>query len=373
MTKISGRVAILRDGIEIGSLNCIDTSVKYNSKAKVKRACQIKCKSKENMKSYYQKEYDFLFPSEDVFPGESMFLVGNEYVKKKYVFDKMKDRLKVYLNKDGTEYSLGVFMIISAPKSDNGKLEEYSFECYDETMKLEQNQIDERLFFAKGTSQLSAINKILVDLGFMLIISDDSSALLQNDREWEVGTNVLDIVNELLKEINFCDFHINSEGYVKLIKKRQKDNADFVYKKGKFSIIVPETTEKIDVYKIPNLFVGTVSNPDTPNMYFKIVNDRLDSPVSTINRGFPIRKTYKLDNIASQDELEEFIKNEFNNSLQQTESITFSTEQEAMHEFESVVQVETNNIKGLYVEIDWSINLGFNGDMKHTAERKVFI
>lgn len=373
MTNIDCRVAILRNGIEIGELNCIDVEVRYDSKAKVKRGCQITCNSKENMKSYSEKVYDFLFAGDDTFPGDDTYTVKNEYEDKPFVFNKVSDRLQVFLVKDGLEESLGIFMIISSPKKDTGLLETYNFECYDESMKLDQNQIEDRLFIPVGTSYLSEIKRLLVNKGFTLIISDDSSSLFLSDREWEAGSDILDIINELLVEINFSEFHINSNGYAMLLKKQTKYTSDFIYKLGENSVIEPGTNEEFDIYSIPNIFVGVVSNPDVPLMRYKVVNDRLDSSISTVNRGYELTKYYKLNNIASQIELEEFIKNVFNDSLQKTEKISFNSEQQAGHEYECTVQIDTNSIKGLFVETEWTIKLGVKGNMTHVAERKVFI
>ncbi|MEF9892643.1 MAG: hypothetical protein RR738_04875 [Anaerorhabdus sp.] len=341
----SGRVVITRNGIEIGEINCIEAMVKYDSKAKVKRAAQFKCIDEPKMKKHKGKKYEF---------------------------NKLKDRIKVYLHEEGIEKSLGVFMILSSPKTSDGKCDEYDFECYDEAMKLEQNQIGDRLFFKAGTLYLTAINQILVEKGFTLIIQDDTDSKLLTDREWSAGSNILDIVNELLKEINFCEFHINCDGYVMLVKKKTKYAPDFIYKSSEASIIPPIKYD-FDIYNVPNVFIGIVSNPDMDVMKCKMVNDRMDSLVSTVNRGDEITKVYHLNNIASQDELNEFIKNEYNNSLQQTDIVQFESENQANHEFESCVQLETENSQGLFTEVEWSINLGVKGNMQHKIERKVFI
>lgn len=343
MNEINARASILRSGIEIGTLNIINGNVFYDSLSKVKRGAKLVCNDEFNMKN------------------------GIE-------FNMITDKIQIIHIENNVENSLGIFNVISSPKSIDGKISTFEFELYDDSMIIEQNEIGERLFLKGGIKYLDAISQILTKLNLTKVITDDSNLTLLSDREYSIGTNQLTIINELLSEINFDDLHIDFNGYIHLTKKSTNTNTpNWIYRENNASNIYPEVKQNLDLYKVPNIFIGFVSNPDVELFYFKKVNDLINSSISTVNRGIEITKTYNLNNIGSQEELETFINDEYNNSLQQTETVNFKTAIQPFHEFKDVIQLDTEEIKELYIETAWSITLGYNGSMTHSAERKVFI
>ncbi|WP_279194198.1 hypothetical protein, partial [Holdemania massiliensis] len=157
-----------------------------------------------------------------------------------------------------------------------------------------------------------------------------------------------------------------------LIKKDKKNVPDHIYREGYLSKIKPDLSVFEDVYKIPNVFVGIVSRPESEPIIYRKVNDDPDSIISTVGRGFEIVKVENLNDIANEEELKSYIDDIYLQSVQTVEKVEFSTAIEPDHTFQELIQIETKSISGLYKETAWNIDLTPTGKMSHTVERKVY-
>lgn len=363
------KIEVLRNDIPIGTLNLISGDVKYNSESRIKRAANIVIAAEDlNFNKGIKKNDDFIFPSSDLYPSDNLYLKSKFSSLTELNLNKTKDRIRVMID----EHSIGKFMIISSPKKINEKQKTYEFELYDESYRIDEATLSNRLFFQKGTLYLAAIKSILTSYDYSSVINDDSEAVLSVDREWEIGENVLDIINELLKEINFNSFFLDENGIAKLIKKNTKNVPTHIYRENHLAKIHPEINVSEDIYKIPNVFVGVVSRPESEPLIYRKVNDNPDSIVSTVGRGFEIVQVEMLNDIANEEELKNYIDDIYLQSIQTVEKVEFSTMIETDHIFQELIQIETKNISGLYKEIAWNIDLSPSGKMSHTAERKVY-
>ena len=338
------RMEILRNNIPIGKLFCKSITIRYDSTAEVMRGMQCEAYA------------------------DRMEMTDG------FTFDMFSDRLRPIVIEDGTESSLGTFMIIAAPETLSETGSYYNIEAYDETMLLKQAALTARSYFAAGTSYLTAIETLLTAVGMANIVADDNTDTLQIAREFAVGTTYISIVNTLLEEINFNPVHAGSDGYIYLTKKSEPTTADFVYKdRNRFSMIGTINRET-DIYSKPNVLVGVMSNPQQSPITYTRQNTDLNSVLSVGRRGYQVVKIYKLSNIASQAVLEAYIDAELLKAMQTTETISFQTLLETGHEYRSAVQLVTDLIDGLFVEIGWQIEIRSNqARMQHNAERRVFV
>ena len=363
------KAEVLRDNIPIGTLNLIAGDIKYNSMARIKRAASITVEADViNSSTGIILSDKLIYPTIDLYPGDNLFLKSGHSYSEKPILNKMKDRIRIMID----DQSVGKFMVVSSPKKSNGKITTYEMELYDESYKLDEANLSNRLYFESGTLYLDAVKTILAEYGYESVISDEDNHALQISREWELGENVMDIVNELLKEINFNNFFIDAEGVVRLTKKMQYQVPVHVYREGQCSILLPDLSQTEDIYKIPNVFVGVVSRPEAEPIMYRKVNDDPNSSVSTVGRGFEIAYVETLSDIASEEELKKYIEDLYLQSIQIVEKIEFSTAVEPDHVFEELVQIDAKNVAGLFKEISWDIELSNSGFMKHTAERKVY-
>lgn len=371
----SYRFDILRNKAPIGQLYAQTANIKFDSSSMVMRALQLTMRADDyKMHKSITKTASWLcFDSSWCFDGTKCF-VDSIYSVSTYVYDIITDRIRPVLIIDGVEYSLGTFMTWSSPKDIGRKNSHYSIEAYDETMIIKQAKLDTRAYFASGSSYLSAIESYLVTLGFGNIYADECMATFTADKEYPIGQNVLEMLNELLEEIGFYPIHITVTGYIMLQKKKTETSPKHIYRDHSNNMrLLDSLKQTIDLYSIPNVFIGVVSNPDSSPIVYKRENTDLSSILSIPNRGYRVVEKYELNSTSSQEVLQDYIDQKYTESLQSVEQVEFETAPEPEHEYLDPVQIDTAKLRGLYQETSWEMDLAVSAKMKHTAERKVFL
>lgn len=293
-------------------------------------------------------------------------------------FDLLIDHIRPYLIIDGAEYVLGDYIISVAETRITETGTELYLEAYDQSLIVSQNRLDSRISLAAGNLYIDTIRKLLQDCGISMVMSDlDESTLTTTREDWEVGTSYLDIINGLLTEINFKPLWFDMNGFARLQKNisPSASNINFVYKADEASILKAEANSLLDIYNAPNVFIVEVSNPDLPEPLRAIsVNEDPGSILSTIRRGRRIvAPLEKLDNIASQEALQEYADNKRLQSMLSTETITFTTALEPGHGVGDIVAIQHPDFSGVYQEMEWEMPLAPGGLMRHKARRIVYI
>lgn len=122
--------------------------------------------------------------------------------------DWLSDRIKPVfclqmLNGNWIEWPLGVF-IPSSPrrKSDGGRIVR-EVEAYDTSLILKEDVFTDRYLVPSGTKYTDAVIDILNEAGIWKANIIDHPGTLVTDREFEIGTQKLMVVNELLTAINY--------------------------------------------------------------------------------------------------------------------------------------------------------------------------
>lgn len=338
------RLDILRNYVKIGEARVDSCSIIYNSEADCSRGIKTDLK-------------------------EIRLSRGIEK------FEMFSDRLRPVLISNGKEHPLGIYMIISAPRSVSETHNFYSVEAYDETMLLKQAKLERRLYYAAGTKYLNIVQALLTSLGFANIAVEDYNAALANDIEFAVGRSYLEVINVLLDAISYKHVHTDLNGNIVLAKQKNPTEPDFIYSDVRNFKIIPPIELGTDIYDLPNVVVGVYSSPDTgqPITYTKI-NDDPQSLISTVRRGYKVVKVVKLESSASLADLQDYVETTAFQAMQSTETVKFKTAAEGGHEYGCAVQIDTDQVKGLYVEKGWTMDLSARQfGMVHTVERKVLV
>lgn len=293
--------------------------------------------------------------------------------------DYLNDEIRPYYIKDGVEYPLGVYMIgtLQSKHTVYGRCED-NIEAYDRSLRLKQTKTETRYYIAAGTPYMTAIQSLIRRAGIPRIYADDCEDVLATDREdWEIGTEYLTIVNNLLSEINYSDIWFDFDGVAHLERyyAPSSDNIDREYRDDEYSIIAPQYNEEMDIYEAPNVFIVSVSNPDYDEpMAATGVNDNLLSALSTVRRGRRILATpIELDNIASQTALQQYADNLATQSMFATQKVTFYTAINPIHGVGDVIALYNGKLVGVYEETDWKIEIRAGALMEHRAKKVVLI
>ena len=338
------RVDILRNRSKIGELNA--TSVKLNFD-----------ESKEVMKSM------------------SVDMHGFRMSQSTITFDMFKDRLRPVLIIDGKESPLGIYMVMAAPKTITDTETYHTIEAYDETMLLKQSYFESRTYYPANTKFLDVVEDMLMTVGLTDFYIEESTSSASVDFEIAPGENYLETINNILDAINFQHIYEDANGIINIRKVRDQFAPQFIYRSLNDFTLFPKISENTDIYDLPNVIVGIYSSPDADApIVYKKVNDDPNSIISTVSRGYKVVKTVEIRNNTTEEDLEGYVERMAFEAMQATETVEFTTAAEGGHEPNTAIQIDTENVRGLFVEKGWDMSISTGSfEMTHTAERKVFV
>ena len=293
--------------------------------------------------------------------------------------DYLSDELQPVMTIDGQETPLGIYQAATPSIKGAAGQKRVEVEAYDRGWRVYSNRTETILHLAAGSSYLTEIRKLLTACGIALVIATPSDAALQTDREdWDIGTSYLTIINALLEEINYNSLWFDASGVARLepYQEPSAQNIDWAY--GTTELFLPERhpgpdwSDEEDLFDAPNVFICVCSNPDLEQpMVATAVNDNPQSRKSTFRRNMRIASLVKVDNIASQEELQAYADRMRNESLLSARAITFYTINDPGHGIGDVLALTHDDIGGIYLETGWQMQLSAGSLMTHSAKRTV--
>lgn len=298
--------------------------------------------------------------------------------------DWLTDEIRPVMILDGVEYTLATLIPTTAnPERDSTK-RTVSVEAYDRCWLMQDTKVEGYYHIAYGAAYMSTIESLLTSAGIATIIKDASDATIPNEREdWSTGDSYLQIANDLLGEINYNALWFNENGAAILQAKKDPRAANvqhvFTSKKTDKRIsreaeivsIMPSVKRTMDVFSVPNVFVVVCSNPDKSVMTATAVNDNPQSPLSVSRRGRRIVSVENVDNIASQNELQNYANQLRNQSMYTGEVVTITTRNLPGFGVNDISAINDDDVLGICVETGWEMQLGVGGTMTHMLERTV--
>lgn len=291
----------------------------------------------------------------------------------------LTDELVPYQIINGIEYPVGVFPVGTVSESyDENGMKSVTVDAYDRCMILNQIKTESILHFSSGTNYLTAIGQLLTDAGIALRIETPTDATMQTDREdWEIGTAYLEIVNTLLAEISYEQIWFNQDGWAILQPVRTPQASNINHRYGpseEINLLKRPCSAETDMFDAPNVFIAICSNPDLDQpMVATAINDSPMSSLSTFKRGRRIVKTYKVDNVPSQDELQAYIDAIRLNGMMTYETVTISTANLPNHGVFDTVAIAHPDVDGIFQEVSWSLVLAPGQAMIHKLRRSVIV
>lgn len=293
--------------------------------------------------------------------------------------DFLTDELRVAVVKNGTEHQLGVFVVTTQSKTvtSDGRAV-YSVDGYDRSYKVDRRRIESRseAYIRSGTKYTDAIESLLISSGISTAVIEASPLTIATDREdWDVGTSMLTIVNQLLDEINYSSLWIDSNGFARCGPYQADDKPlDFAYTAGPGSVILQEHSVSNDVFNSYNVFTVCANRiGDSAPIYVTAVNDDATSKISTVRRGRIAAPITMLNDVSNLDTARAYAQNLVKKSRMSSETATIRTEVEGGHEVEDAVSVFIPELSGRFVETSWTIPLDGSPLMTHTLRRALYV
>jgi hypothetical protein len=314
-----------------------------------------------------------------------------------YEIDFIRYRLKIWCavkmetaGDDGTfwaEFPLGVFKFIYPDRSAASTGATYDCQIQDLTSVLDQTKISVAPYRRGAASYTyrTAIQSILSDAGFSagqyaLTTSTAMETSLPSDRVWKVGTSRLDMVNQLLKEVDYRDIYMNSNGVLILEPRVSPVSrvAEFTYTPDGNSIIIDDYSQSVNLSETFNQVIGSRTDAKANILYATASNYNASHPTSIPSVGYAI--TYYQEGIdaADQTALTGIVQGLLEEKAAITYTLVFRTPLVPIHEdwdrlripglpkpplLSAVSDAELQE----FVEEDWSILLDDTGEMSHTA------
>lgn len=284
----------------------------------------------------------------------------------------LTDRLRPVVTINDTEYPVGVYVITTEPEQHLEGMTIRHIEGYSLLYLAKQKKIEERVSISAGSSYMTEILRLLNSCGLTDIEAEENLLTFATAREdWEIGTPILNIVNELLREINYNEAWVDLDGVVRLTAYRKPtlDNIQHNYSEGEYSTIESTFTKSTDRYAKSNVFRVMCNSPDLDEPMIAISeNNAENSPFSTFNIG-RVLYTERIDNIPSQSALQAYADRLRDKSLQENEDVEFYTAPVPEHNAFDTIAVATGELAGIYTETEWRLQLAPGASMYHKARR----
>lgn len=273
------------------------------------------------------------------------------------------------------EYPLGVFILSSPTKYSDGIKLSRECDAYDKTVILREDKLTNRLFIQKGTPYTDAVISVLSSAGITSYNLTASDLITSQDLEFEIGTQKIEVINALLKAINYYDLYFDENGTAtaKPYESAILRQAEYSYETNSKSIIKNTGySETLDVFNAPNVIVRYVSSPEAGELVASYTNDDPQSILSTVSRGRNIVSCESVNDIADQATLNAYVAREYAES-QVYGQVEFTTALMPHHWFRNCLNVKIDRlgVYSRYIETGWRMELQTGGNMVHKCKKVV--
>ncbi len=272
------------------------------------------------------------------------------------------------------EWSQGIYLLSSPKRRSTGNSIIRDVEAYDLLQILSDEKIDERLLYPSGKKYTDAIKELITGCKIYNMHITNSDKELRSDKEFEIGTSKLSIINQLLEEINYTSLWTDHNGFftAKPYILPSYRNKDYEYHDNEISII-NGIEEEMDTFNIPNKFIVISSNPDNEPLVSIYTNDKASSPTSTVNNKRLIVDKRKVNDIADQESLDAYTKRIAEEASNIYGHVAFNTAIMPHHSFQDCLYLKHSKlgINNNYIETEWSMKLTAGALMKHRVRRAV--
>lgn len=311
--------------------------------------------------------------------GTASFEVLKEEIQGNYYTTDMRiaPYFKLLTPAGWLKWPLGVYIMTTPKQSAKyGKIHS-QVECYDKGIILKEDKITDRLYIPPGSNYVNQIRSVIASAGIKVVNIPSSPLTCSTGLEYDIGSEKLQIVNDLLYAINYTPLHFDSAGiavsapYIEAIGR----NAEESYITDKNSVIADGTTQSNDLYNVPNVVVRYVDNPDGAPLRSIYTNENAESPISTVRRGRKIVDVESVDDIADQKTLDAYTRRVAIEKSQINDIVTLPTALMPHHGYKNCLYVRHDkmDIGSKYIEESWNMELAAGGTMNHNLRKVTFI
>ena len=197
--------------------------------------------------------------------------------------------IRVYLitiqNGVREKHPLGTFLVQTPSSSFDGKIRSVSMDAYTPLIELKEGQPPIGYTVMK--------NENIMDIAYLLTQENLRAPVTKTSKSDKIHFNFVSDTSDtwlsFLKDfIANAKYKFDIDELGRILFSPEQDTASlqpiWTYDDGNSSILYPELTMDHDLYGIPNVVEVIYSN-DYYQYYARVVNDDVNSPTSTVNRG----------------------------------------------------------------------------------------
>jgi hypothetical protein len=276
------------------------------------------------------------------------------------------------------EFPLGEFLLSSPKRVEDNGMVIREVDAYDGLVVLTDDKFDAPYTILTGTNYADAVITLLSSAGITKYNIEQTDKVTTKDITFEIGSEKLYAINELLRGINYESIHVDVNGYYTSAYYRPPSDraSEYDYFTDSQSVIFGGYTEELDLFGLPNKWVVAVKEGDGPTEFTSThTNNDPASDFSTVNRGRNIVDYREIDNAADQVTLDNYVQRIAFESMQQFGKIEFETAVMPLHDYTDVYNVYFSDLEtsGKYSETSWTMPLEVGGKMKHEIRRTEFL
>lgn len=175
-----------------------------------------------------------------------------------------------YVINNTYEYPMGTFMLMSPKKQSNGILVNRPIQCYDLLLALEQDKTLVSVAYAAGSNIVDLIESLIASVGTWAKYNIvDSSEVLAEDVNYELGKSKLFIINSLLNMINYYPLWCDGSGVYRGIPWTETANITHEFIDNQFSLYESGIELDLDYTNMYNrvVIINNQLNEDTAPLY----------------------------------------------------------------------------------------------------------
>lgn len=183
------------------------------------------------------------------------------------------------------KHPLGTFLVQTPSTSFNGKISNISMDTYTPLIELKEKNPPIGYSILKGGNIMEHAYQITRENLRAPVIKADCAETLAYDFVADTDDTWVSYSRDLIANAKY-DYELDEMGRVLFSPKQDTASLQpvWTYDDGNSSILYPDIDLAHDIYGIPNV-VEVIYSSNTGCYYSRVVNDDVNSPISTVNRG----------------------------------------------------------------------------------------
>lgn len=339
---------LVRDtsGNTIGALTNASGSISFDSTQEVMRTCSLTALKSEIL--------DINAVDERIVPYFCLLAPNNHWLK----------------------YPLGTFLINPSERLSN-RSAYVTVEGYDLAKMCLDVSLEDNYLVSSGTVYTSAITQLVAEIYDNYTVEADSTLTRTSDKEYEIGTSQLTVINDMLDAINYFPLYFDDYGnpIAEPFIFPEMRTIQMSYQANDRSVMFDGVQKSSDLFEIPNRFIRYTDDADSDRLrsVYTVTDESIIS--STVNRGRVITDVQSVSDVASQTVLDSLVRRAALTASQVTETISFDTLNMPGHGYRNCLRVtcEDLEIDDKYIEYAWEMELSPGGKMHHSCNKAVMI